>query len=290
MSNSDKLKLGLIGDNIARSRSPLLHRLAGRQHGIEVTYDRLIPIELNLSFDDVFDRCAAQGYRGINITYPYKERVVERVTIDDPLVRAMGAVNTVIFGADGPKGFNTDCSGFAAAYRGARGERAPGVVLMIGAGGVGRAIAFALVGLGIRELRVLDSVAGKADGMADAIRRYAPDIDVSSCTDVAEAASGVAGIINCTPVGMVGYEGTPLAREYMAGAEWAFDAVYTPFDTAFLGSALAQGLSVVSGWELFFWQGVHAWRHFSGSGLDERQLRAALLGAGEEDETPTAHA
>jgi len=78
-------------------------------------------------------------------------------------------------------------------------------------------------------------------------------------------------------VGMVGYEGTPLPRAAMVGAEWAFDAVYTPVETEFLQDAAAEGLAVLSGWELFFYQGVHAWAHFAGKPLDEAALRDALL-------------
>lgn len=145
---TETLYLGLIGDNILRSRSPLLHRLAGVQNGIEVTYDRLIPKELGQDFDTVFASAAARGFRGVNVTYPYKERVARMVTIDDPLVRAIGAVNTVLFEADGPKGCNTDYSGFVAAYRHARPDIAPGIACLIGTGGVGRALAFGLVTLG----------------------------------------------------------------------------------------------------------------------------------------------
>lgn len=110
------IRLGLIGDNIARSRSPLLHELAGRQNGCAVTYDRLVPRDLGRSFEEVFEACAAGGYRGINVTYPYKERVASMVAIPDPLVRAIGAVNTVLFEPNGPQGFNTDHSGFKFAY------------------------------------------------------------------------------------------------------------------------------------------------------------------------------
>ncbi|SPH24270.1 Shikimate dehydrogenase (NADP(+)) [Defluviimonas aquaemixtae] len=62
--------LGLIGDNVSRSRSPLLHRLAGRQHGLTVVYDSLIPHDLSKDFDAVFADCATGDYRGINVTYP----------------------------------------------------------------------------------------------------------------------------------------------------------------------------------------------------------------------------
>ncbi|MFC4668050.1 shikimate dehydrogenase family protein [Seohaeicola nanhaiensis] len=270
------LKLGLIGDNIAQSRAPVLHRLAGEQNHVQVTYERLVPRTLGQSFDEVFDTCAAQGYRGINITYPYKEVAAGRVTVDEPLVRAMGAVNTVIFTQTGAKGFNTDHSGFMAAYRSQRGARPTGTVLMIGSGGVGRAVAFGLAGLGTRSLRLVDREPAKAQALAAALQAAAPDMDISTWTSAEKAADGAAGLINCTPVGMVGYEGTPLVAPAMAGAEWAFDAVYTPTDTRFLQDARAAGLSIISGWELFFFQGVHAWALFSGLGLDEDRLRASL--------------
>ena len=141
------LLLGLIGDNIAASRSPLLHTLVGRQNGMAVRYDRLVPPQMGMDFEAVFEQARAQGYRGVNVTYPYKERVCAQVQVDDPLVRAVGAVNTVIFEAEGARGHNTDFSGFMAAYRRVRGEAAPGTVVMIGTGGVGRAVAFGLAAL-----------------------------------------------------------------------------------------------------------------------------------------------
>jgi shikimate dehydrogenase len=272
------LLLGLIGDSIAQSRSPLLHRLAGAQNGLAVRYDRLVPAEMGRDFDAVFDQCAGAGYRGVNVTYPYKERVIARLTIPDPLVRAIGAVNTVLFGECAPEGHNTDHSGFIAAYRAARGEAAPGAVCLIGTGGVGRAIAFALVALGAQEIRLVDRDPARATALA-ADLRAAGATGVRQDADAEAAARGATGLINCTPVGMGGQGGTALPAHAMPGADWAFDAVYTPTDTRFLGDAAAAGLSVIPGWELFFWQGVHAWSLFSGLPLDRDRLRRDLLAA-----------
>jgi shikimate dehydrogenase len=281
MSASQTLKLGLIGDNIARSKSPLLHRLAGAQNRVTVQYDRLIPKDMGEDFDTVFDACATRGYRGINVTYPYKERAAKKVAIADPLVRAIGAVNTVLFEADGPKGHNTDYTGFISGYRGVRGDQAPGVACLIGTGGVGRALAFGLVALGATEIRLVDRDEEKAQGLARDLRAAPNAPQVGVYTDAVAAASRATGILNGTPVGMVGYGGTPLSKEAMAGAKWVFDAVYTPVDTQFLQDATAEGLNVISGYELFFFQGVHAWAHFSGLPLDEARLRADLLVQGE---------
>jgi shikimate dehydrogenase len=271
-----RVKLGLIGDNIAASQSPRLHELAGTILGREVSYELLIPRLLGLDFDAVFDKAQSDGFRGLNITYPYKERVVGRVGIPEDRVRRLGAVNTVVFDSDGPRGFNTDYSGFKAAYRTAFGDMPSGKVCMIGAGGVGKAVAFGLLDLGMRDLRIVERDLPKAEELAAALRRAQPDLRVGVTKDPAEGARGAQGLINCTPVGMVGYGGTPLERDLMTGAVWAFDAVYTPVDTQFLRDAGAEGLRIIWGYELYFYQGFHAIEIFHGVSLDESVLRDAL--------------
>lgn len=276
------LRLGLIGDNIARSRSPQLHRLAGRHADIDVTYDRLVPADFGQPFDAVFDTARKAGFAGLNITYPYKERVVPKVRIDDPVLRAIGAVNTVVFHGDGPQGFNTDYTGFKAAYAGARGTQTPGITLLIGTGGVGRAIAFGLADLGAPELRLIDRDASKASALAADLGQAFPSLVVTTGTSATKAAFEVTGVVNCTPVGMTGHDGTPLPAEAMAGAEWAFEAVYTPVNTRFLTDAEQRGLQVISGYELFLHQGAHAWRHFSGNDTDLGRLHNAMQNEGQE--------
>ena len=273
---TDTVRLGLIGDNIADSKSPRLHELAGRLIGRPTTYDRLVPKALGLDFDAVFEKARAEGFRGLNITYPYKERVVPKLRIDQPQVARLGACNTVVFEADGPRGYNTDWSGFKAAYQRAFGDAAPGAVCMIGAGGVGKAVAFGLVDLGMTELRLVERDLPKAEALAEALRAAVPGLAVTCTTDAAEGAKEASGLVNCTPVGMVGYGGTPLPRENMAGATWAFDAVYTPVDTRFLQDAAAEGLKILSGYELYFYQGLHAITLFQGQEVAEDVLRAAL--------------
>lgn len=204
------INLGLIGDNISRSKSPRLHRTAGQLAGLNVSYDRLIPKDMGLTFDEVFEQARTSGFRGINITYPYKELVTAKVSVADPLVRGIGAVNTVLFDADGPKGYNTDYSGFMAAYRAGRIE-APGVVCLIGTGGVGKAVAFGLVGLKAKAIRCVDLDPAKAEALAEGLRALGSDTVVETYTDAVAAAKGADGIINCTPLGMVGIGGSPAA-------------------------------------------------------------------------------
>lgn len=275
--NPSPIKLGLIGDNIAASSSPALHRIAGRLSGQNVTYDLLRPADLGRSFEDVLLWAETAGYRGVNVTYPYKERVVARLDVPDPAVRAIGACNTVLFGDRKPEGWNTDYSGFIAAYRNSFGPRPPGCVAMAGAGGVGRAIAFALCHLGATELRLFDVDAVKAADMAAALAAVPAATKVIVAATIEDASRGADGLINSTPIGMVGIGGCAFPDGTIHGRRWAFDAVYTPVYTPFVVACRAAGLTVMSGYELFFYQGVDAFRHFTGKDVSEGQLRAALL-------------
>ena len=271
------IRLGLIGDNIAASRAPRLHALAGRMRGVEVAYDLLVPAEQGIGFAKLFERCADGDYRGINITHPYKERAAARVTTDNPLMGRMQAVNTVLFEPGGPRGFNTDHTGFIAAWRARFGPMAtPGTVCQVGAGGVGKAVGFGLAALGAAAIRIVDLDRARAERLAATLRGARPDLEVSTPASLEAATRGAGGIVNCTPIGMVGHDGTPVPPGLMRGAAWAFDAVYTPVDTQFLADATAAGLDTLSGYELFFEQGADCTEIFLGGPIDRTRLRHEL--------------
>jgi shikimate dehydrogenase len=274
-----RIRLGLIGDNIRASRAPALHRYAGELAGLDVSYDLFIPPAMGKSFDEVFAELQAGGIAGVNVTLPYKERVVPKVRVADPSIARIGAVNTVRFGADGAQGFNTDYSGFQAAYRAAFGPTPPGRVVMIGAGGVGKAVAFGLVGLGAAEIIFVEKDMSKAVELAKAVTAAGAG-RTKGRVDTLAALKGADGVINCTPLGMVGYPGSPVPDGAFPQGAWAFDAVYTPVDTPFRAQALAAGARFLSGWELFFHQGVDAFEIFTGHHLDaeaQAVLRDRLL-------------
>jgi shikimate dehydrogenase len=277
MGSTPSMRLGLIGDNIQRSKSPLLHRLAGELCGLDIRYDILIPAEMGMSFDDVFEQCRRSGYRGINVTYPYKEEVVSLLSVDDPRVAAIGACNTVLFEETGPFGFNTDYSGFASAYRATFPGRQPGIVAMAGAGGVGKAIGFALADLGASALRLFDRDRSKAETLMHALTHAVSNVEISIAETIEQAATGADGLVNCTPLGMIGQPGTALPKRLLGSQRWAFDAVYTPVETEFLADVRICGLEIMSGYELFFYQGLDAFRLFTGRSIDRPELLRKML-------------
>ena len=275
-----RLLLGLIGGNIASSSAPRLHRLAGAHHGIDVEYRLLVPETLGQDLPALLRECAEAGFAVLNVTYPYKEAAAGHVTISDPAVRALGAVNTVLFGPDGPQGFNTDRSGFVAAFRTRFGNIKPGATGLVGAGGAGRAIAFALAELGAPELRLYDRHRAQCERLKQDLEAAWPGgTRVTVCDSPGDAAGGSAGLVNATPVGMDNHPGSPLDAADMAAAEWVFDAVYTPVETEFLCNARRHGTATLSGFELFLYQGIHAWELFSGLPIPESVLRQPLEAA-----------
>jgi len=270
------IRLGLIGDNIAASRSPALHRLAGEMCGLDVSYDLLVPRELKLDFDAVFDRARDDGYRGLNITLPYKERAFARVRIDEPIVRSIAACNTVVFEGREAIGTNTDYTGFVAAYRANFGTAGPGRAAMAGCGGVGKAIGFGLAALGAEALHLFDTERSRAEKLARALVAVYPALDVHIAASVELASASADGLVNCTPLGMIGYGGSAFPEAVFRGRRWVFDAVYTPIDTPFLLAARAAGLSIMGGYELLLYQGVECFRTFTGREISPVELRRAL--------------
>lgn len=267
------LRLGLIGDDIRASRAPELHRLAGRQAGLVVAYDLLIPPVLELTFQETLDSARAAGLAGVNVTRPYKEQAFACVAVDDPAERRIGAVNSIRFGPGGARGRNTDHSGFLAAWAERFGDRNPGRAALIGAGGVGRAIGFALVALGA-DIRIADADPARADGLAEALSRAG---GAARALSVEAALAGADGVLNCTPLGMDRHPGSPTPPGAFSSASWAFDAVYTPEDTPFSRIAKTAGAAFLPGRELFFHQGFDAFAFFSGAPVrDAAALRRAM--------------
>ena len=262
-SPARSFRLGLIGGNIKETRSPILHISCGLSHGRNVTYDLIIPAERGEDFADLLKQCEDAGFDGVNITYPFKEEAARLVPAGDPVVAAMGSANTIKFTQQGPRAFNTDHSGFVAAYHARFGAVLPGRVLMLGTGGVGRAVAFGLADLGASEIVLFDLDASKAESLAAAVEAHAPVKVTLATPEMLHDLTGFDGAINCTPLGMVGRDGSPLPEGATGSLRWGFDAVYTPMDTQFRAEIEAMGADFLNGYELYFHQGIDAFEIFT---------------------------
>jgi shikimate dehydrogenase len=134
-------------------------------------------------------------------------------------------------------------------------------------------------------LRLVDRVESKVRSLARALENCVGDsVSIAEFGAMETAIAGADGIVNATPLGMSGNPGTAIAAGLLGGQTWAFDAVYTPVETIFVRDARAAGLSILSGYELFFFQGVHAFQLFSGTcPNDLGELRRLLANATSDD-------
>jgi shikimate dehydrogenase len=247
---------------IARSAAPAMHEWAAAALGVRCHY-QLIEVagagrdELRALLDGV----RRLGFAGVNVTYPYKEAVVELLDELSPAARAIGAVNTVVVRNSRLVGYNTDTTGFERAARCVLAAASPGSVALIGAGGVGKAIAFALASSGVAGISIFDADRTKAEWLAARLpggqaRRIADSVE--------DALRGAVGVVNATPVGMSPNQDMPVPEALLHRGLWVADAVYSPLWTPLLIAARAKGAEVMTGRELAIYQAADAFELFTG--------------------------
>jgi shikimate dehydrogenase len=260
--SSRRILGGLLGAPIAHSASPAMHERAAEALGLRCHY-QLIEVagakreELKFLLEGV----RRLGFAGINVTFPYKEAVINLLDELSPSAAKIGAVNTVVVRDGRLIGHNTDMTGFARAVSELVTASAHGAVAVIGAGGVGKAIAFALAGLGVSELRIFDREHAKAGHLGTQLQGQVP---TSVPHSVEEALRGVVGVVNGSPVGMLPNRGTPVPDDLLHGGLWVADAVYSPLWTPLLIAAKAKGAAVMTGRELAIYQAADAFELFTG--------------------------
>ncbi|GGB94970.1 shikimate dehydrogenase [Marinobacterium zhoushanense] len=270
------IKLGLIGQSIAKSRAPSLHMLLGEIYGRAVSYELHEPRDASPeAFAETLAQLRAEGYQGTNVTFPYKQIAVSHADKVNEAVRLVGSTNTLSLG-DEVRAANTDYTGFIRGYRSRLGDKPAGRVLLVGAGGVGRAVAFGVFELGASEVLVFDLNEAGARDLCNSLNAAGFKASPVSPEMLADAARNADGLVNCTPVGHYRTPGNPLPLELFGGQRWAFDAVYTPLDTEFLVAAHTNGLQLVSGFDLFFYQGIDAFEIFTDMQVDPAQALAAF--------------
>ena len=173
----------------------------------------------------------------------------------------------MVFG-DKITGHNTDYTGFRAAFE-AFGNDKIGDVVMIGAGGVARAIGPAITDYMTSNavLDIYDRDTERAESLVKQIGGCARVIDVEHLPEAIEWANG---LINATPLGMVEYPGSAFDKTLFKGHQaWAFDAVYTPPETAFLRDAKSAGIETLSGFELFKHMAIRSFAAYTGIAVDQ---------------------
>ena len=263
---------GIFGDPIEHSLSPAMQNAALKELGIKACYHAFRVGEDGLK--DALLGAQAMGFAGLNLTIPLKEKALRiGVLKPDPLARDIGAVNTVSFSDRNILGYNTDGWGASLALQESGIHFKGRAVLIIGAGGAARAIAFTLKQDGA-EILIANRSARRAEELAAQIGAEGHDI-----SHLKNLAGRSEIIINCTSVGM--REGDPrlLEPDSFHEGQAVFDIVYNR-ETELLQDARRAGLVALDGVMMLVYQGARALETWTGRkapvAVMEKAVREAL--------------
>jgi shikimate dehydrogenase len=269
-AHRNAVTIGLIGRGISKSLSPVMHREEGERQGLDYAY-HLIDFDVLELNDDALEAIVksleAFGYRGANVTHPFKQDVIAHLTDVAPEAAAIGAVNTIVFGNGRRVGHNTDCWGYAESFRQGLKGAGMGSVVQFGAGGAGAAVAHALMQLGAGQLDIVDADPRRAQVLADKLTTQFGR-SVIAVSDVGAALARAQGVVNTTPVGMSKYPGTPFPMHMLRKDQWVSDVIYFPRETELTTGARALGCRVLPGMGMAIYQAVKAFALFTGKQPD----------------------
>ena len=281
---------GIIGRPLNHSLSPLMHNTAFQSLGIDAEY-QLFPLKEE-ELEDFFQelRTNSSAIMGLNVTVPYKEKVIEYLDNLSPYARKIMAVNTLAISPDRSlTGFNTDGPGFLTHLTEIGFNPAGKRIAILGAGGTARAIVGALCLLPERphSIRVYNRHPEKA---VELIRDLHQRLDaaivqaVSSIDDLNIELSDL--LINATPVGLKPDDPCPIAENLLHANLLVYDVIYNPPKTKWLQLAEGKGIKTSNGLGMLFYQGVLAFHHWMGYELDQKtksKIKKALQKGGSRD-------
>lgn len=253
-------RAGIIGHPVAHSLSPVFQGAAFAHCGLDVTYERwdTPAAELPARVGSLRD----PSMLGANVTVPHKEAVIPLLDELGGQSARMGAVNTIVNREGRLFGFNTDGPGFVAALKNEAGfDPAGRRILLVGAGGAARGIAFALAEARAADVAISNRTPSRAEVVAREIGRPVSAVPFDA------GPAGYDCVVNCTSVGMHGGPDPNGVPVHLTGAKQGclvVDIVYAPEDTPLLRAARAAGLKTLGGLPMLIYQGALAFEHWTG--------------------------
>ncbi|MDQ0429987.1 shikimate dehydrogenase [Planomicrobium stackebrandtii] len=254
----------VIGDPIAHSLSPFMHDSWFNEHGIDAAY---IPIHVEPSqLEKSFEAMKLLGISGFNITLPHKQSIVPLLVKLEESAMQMNAVNTVH--SDGTRyvGSNTDGDGFVRSML-VHSVDKTSKVLLIGAGGAARGIAFALKRAGFTDVTITNRTFRRAEELAAETGGSAITLASSE-----ESLNEFAVLIQTTSVGLAADEALPISLERVTAGTLVADIIYNPLETPLLKKAEEKNCVTLNGVGMFVYQGAIAFEKWTGVQPDTEKM------------------
>ena len=241
------MKTGLLGRNIAYSRSPEIHNNYFKNKRLPLTYE-LFDIPL-LDIQDFIDRLSERDIVGFNVTTPYKETIIGYIHELDSSALECGAVNTVVLKNGWRIGYNTDVYGFMESLKDFRVDVEGKDVLVLGSGGAAKAVY-----TGLKKLK-----ANIFMGFRSEVKKSLfPDaVQIQALTDIHDI-SRYSLVINCTKLGSINDDRMPIEITSFSAGTILYDLNYEPMHSAFLRFGTSRGLQVINGESLLVNQAIKA--------------------------------
>ncbi len=261
----------IVGDPVSHSLSPLLHNTALRKIGYNGVY---LPLRVTEDqFDRTLDELEELKFRGYSVTIPHKEAALRKYPQAEEVVQAIGAANTIY--RDSSAFWRSDNTDYAAAMDALQLALKPGDtlagkrILMLGAGGVARAIGFGVTRAGAALV-----IANRTQERA---KRLAEQLMCRFTSWENRGSESVDILINCTPIGMhPNINETPFPQHWFREEMGVFDTIYNPEQTLMLKEARERNCRTVSGIELFIRQAQTQFERFTGKSVSLDDLRETL--------------
>ncbi|MCG7407902.1 shikimate dehydrogenase [Paenibacillus sp. ACRRX] len=271
--------LAVIGDPIRHSKSPVMHNAALQARGWDGIYTAFHVAPERLA--EAIHGIRALGIRGINVTIPHKERVMAYLDEVHESARMIGAVNTIVNDNNRLIGYNTDGLGYV---RSLKEETAVDLsecsVLIVGAGGAARGLAYALLREGCGKLLVANRTLDRAEKIAQEMS----SLGAMECVGIQDGIPAVEPervdvVINTTSVGMHPHIGeSPIAEQWLKSHMIVSDIIYNPLETKLLQAAKAAGAKTHGGLGMFVYQGAIAFELWTGEPAPIEVMRESVLG------------
>lgn len=272
-------KAFVTGWPIHQSKSPMLHGFWLKHYGIEGSYEA-IGVEPE-NFEQFLKDLPTSGFAGGNVTLPHKEVAFANIAKLDDAAKAIGAVNTLWLEGNKLCGGNTDAYGFSANMDQFapdwRQENKCKKAIVIGAGGAARAIIYAILEAGFKEVHIVNRTFERADNLANL---FGEKCQAHKWDELPALLSGTDFIVNTTSIGMAGSDASMmLDLSPLPKSAIVTDIVYTPLETPFLKSANEQGLKTVDGLGMLLHQAVPGFEKWFGIRPEVTdELREYILG------------
>ena len=277
MSETQSKLVGLIGWPIEHSLSPVMHEAAFSALGLDWRY-LAMPVRPG-GINDAIDGLVALGFRGANVTIPYKQAVLPLLDDLSQEARQIGAVNTIVIEGGGRTiGHNTDFGGFIASLRDGGFNPSGKTAIIAGAGGGARAVVHALLAAGVEKVTVLSRTRARAQELMRSFGDSRVHTGKLDQEQIIEGARSANLLVNATPVGMwpnVGGSIWPDGAGIPAHLT-VLDLVYNPLETRLLQLAKESGAQAISGIEMLIHQGAAAFELWTGMSAPIDAMRRAL--------------